>query len=52
MNRLIIATGNTHKTEEIRKLLGSIFENIKIYNLTQKLAKLTKLVVLFKKMPN
>ena len=28
MNRLIIATGNTHKTEEIRKLLGSIFENI------------------------
>tara|TARA_B110000116_G_scaffold271006_1_gene290529 strand:+ start:557 stop:1180 length:624 start_codon:yes stop_codon:yes gene_type:complete len=28
MNRLIIATGNTHKTEEIRKLLGSIFESI------------------------
>jgi|TARA_B100001250_G_scaffold409338_1_gene433483 XTP/dITP diphosphohydrolase len=28
MNRLIIATGNTHKTEEIRKLLGSIFECI------------------------
>jgi len=28
MNRLIIATGNTHKTEEIRKVLGSIFESI------------------------
>ena len=28
MNRLIIATGNTHKTEEISKLLGSIFKPI------------------------
>ncbi len=28
MNRLIIATGNTHKTEEISNLLGSIFESI------------------------
>ena len=28
MNRLIIATGNTHKTDEIRKVLGSFFERI------------------------
>ena len=28
MNRLIIATGNTYKTDEIRKVLGSFFERI------------------------
>ncbi|OUU88538.1 MAG: non-canonical purine NTP pyrophosphatase, RdgB/HAM1 family [Verrucomicrobiaceae bacterium TMED76] len=34
MNRLVIATGNTHKTEEIRKLLGpyiKIIEDLKSY---------------------
>ena len=32
INRLVIATGNTHKTEEIRKLLGpyiKIIEDLK-----------------------
>ena len=34
INRLVIATGNTHKTEEIRKLLGpyiKIIEDLKSY---------------------
>ena len=34
INRLVIATGNTHKTEEIRKLLGpyiKIIEDLKLY---------------------
>ena len=28
MKRLVIATGNTHKTEEIRKLLDPFIETI------------------------
>ena len=34
INRLVIATGNTHKTEEIRKLLGpyiKIIEDLKFF---------------------